>query len=151
MHRVPATAGTEAAAPALPPPVSCPLRRLRSSRAPLCRRCAPNPCPLRPAPSLQPEAGGGRYSASLTLPRELAPVTLAFVMHVLPPGGEGGPGRYITPLSGAHFSELVGMQPGAAEPLGACGGVVVGGWVGAVWLGGVVCFGGCYSAVRCSK
>lgn len=54
------------------------------------------------------------YSLTLTIPQDMAPLTVAFVVHV---GGQGA-GQYINPITGAHFSELVGMQAGEAHTLG---------------------------------
>jgi hypothetical protein len=71
-----------------------------------------------PMPSLG--NGTGARGAWLTIPKDLAPLTLAFAIHVAPPqgAGAGGKGRYIRPMASPHFAELIGMETGQAEPLG---------------------------------
>ena len=64
---------------------------------------------------------GGPFQILLTIPNNLAPLTLAFAIHVTPPEAlarGGAQPRYITPVAGPHFAELIGMQAGQAEPLG---------------------------------
>eukprot|EP00887_Chlorella_sp_A99_P002052 scaffold18.g2052.t1 len=64
---------------------------------------------------MQAGADGG-HSIALTVPAELAPLSLAFVIH-LSGGGAARP-AYVTPLRGRHFTALAGMLPGSPTPLG---------------------------------
>lgn len=69
--------------------------------------------------AMAPSADGRQYSLTLSVPAELAPLTLACVLHVTPPPGANGGARprFLTPLRGRHFSALIGCSPGsAAQP-----------------------------------
>ena len=67
-------------------------------------------------------AGGSVHSVVLEVPASLAPLTLAFVVSVSPPaasqaaGAAAKPGkkqRFVTPLSGRHFSALICCSSGS--------------------------------------
>lgn len=69
--------------------------------------------------SMAPSADGRQHSITLSVPAELAPLTLGCVLRVTPPPGADGGARphFITPLRGRHFSALIGCSPGsAAQP-----------------------------------
>ena len=60
------------------------------------------------------------WQLQLSIPAALAPLTLAYVVHV-PNGGNdaaSGAGQIIAPRTGGHFCVPVGMRPGSPDPLG---------------------------------
>lgn len=69
---------------------------------------------------------GGSYRLALSAPAKLAPLTLAFVVHVTPPAGAapvgpmGRPPRphFVMPLRGRHFSSLIGCSSGSSARQG---------------------------------
>lgn len=68
---------------------------------------------------LSPSADGRTHSITLSVPAELAPLTLGFVLRVTSPPGaaDGARPRFVTPLRGRHFSALIGCSSGsAAQP-----------------------------------
>lgn len=71
--------------------------------------------------SMQPLSPSSR-ALTLTIPNILAPLTLAFVISLGPEPqksvGGGKKAKFVTPLTGRHFSVLIGMLPGYAAPLG---------------------------------
>ena len=66
------------------------------------------------------QATDGTWQLQLSIPAALAPLTLAYVVH-MPNGGNGtaaGVGQTIAPWTGGHFCVPVGMRPGSLDPLG---------------------------------
>ncbi len=69
------------------------------------------------------QATDGTWQLQLSIPAALAPLTLAYVVHV-PDGGNGGNGtgsgvgQTIAPRTGSTFCVPVGMRPGSPDPLG---------------------------------
>lgn len=57
------------------------------------------------------------WDISLTVPAELVPLSIAFVVHISM--GVGTRGCYVTPLQGRHFTALTGLLAGSPGPLGA--------------------------------
>ncbi|KAL4443720.1 hypothetical protein ABPG75_011457 [Micractinium tetrahymenae] len=70
--------------------------------------------------AMAPSSDGSVHSITLSVPAELAPLTLGFVLRVSPPPGADGGTRpdFITPLRGRHFSALIGCSAGSATQPG---------------------------------
>ena len=66
------------------------------------------------------QATDGTWQLQLSIPAALAPLTLAYVVHV-PNSGNGaarGISQSVAPRTGGHFCVPVGMRPGLPDPLG---------------------------------
>ena len=75
--------------------------------------------PMQPSSS----AGGGAssHTITLTVPADLAPLSLPFVIHLSEAErgcSSSSKGSYVTPLHGRHFTALAGMLAGSSSPLG---------------------------------
>jgi pullulanase/glycogen debranching enzyme len=68
--------------------------------------------------TLQRVGASSAWSVTFNIPTSMAPITLAFIVSTSQPGSVTIKPKLIKPLTGRHFSALIGLQPGRPSPPG---------------------------------